>query len=79
MTTIWHMGLISLIETTTVQEGLRTTEIEPYAMQQLQLVDPDGTGKMDFDQFVTFYQSVSTTKARSELRSALGPQAESES
>ena len=32
---------------------------------------------MDFDEFVNFYQSISTTKARRELRSALGPQAES--
>lgn len=61
-----------------LQDGIRPTEIEAFAVQQFQQLDLDNTGRIDFDQFVNFYQNISTTKARRELRSALGPQAESE-
>ena len=60
-----------------MQDGIRPTEIEAFAVQQFQQLDLDNTGRIDFDQFVSFYQNISTTKARRELRSALGPQAES--
>ena len=58
---------------------MKPTEIDAVAAQKFQQVDLDNTGRVDFDQFASFYQNISTTKARKELRSAMGPQIESES
>lgn len=41
------------------------------------IADVDQDNRVDYEEFVSFYQSLATTKARRELRSALGPQAES--
>ena len=61
-----------------LQDGIKPTDIESFTLQQFATADVDQDGRVDFDEFVNFYQSISTTKARRELRSALGPQAESE-
>jgi len=61
-----------------LQDGIKPTEIEGFTGQQFHLADLDGDERVDYEEFVAYYQSISTTKARRELRSALGPQAESD-
>ena len=61
-----------------VQDGVKPTEIEAFTVQQFHAADVDGDERVDYEEFVAYYQSISTTKARRELRSALGPQAESD-
>ena len=61
-----------------LQEGLKPTEIEGYTAAQFRLADTEGTGAISYEDFVGYYKLLAISKARQELRAALGPQAESE-
>ena len=60
-----------------MQEGLKPTEIEGFTAAQFQLADTEGTGAITYEAFVAYYKLLAISKARQELRAALGPQAES--
>ena len=60
-----------------MQDNIKPTEIEPYTRQQFEMADADGDGAVNFEEFTHFYQALTTSKARRELRSIMGPHAES--
>lgn len=60
-----------------LQDNIKPTEIESYTRQQFEIADADGDGAVDYEEFVHFYQALTTSKARRELRAVMGPHAES--
>ena len=60
------------------QEGVKPTDIESITAAQFKLADTDGDGCISYEEFVAYYGLLAISRARQELRTALGPQAESE-
>ena len=59
------------------QDGVKQTEVDSYVAQQLRQADTDGDGQVTFEDFCEYYQAMSISKSRVELRSNLGMEAES--
>ena len=57
---------------------MRPTDIESFTAAQFKLADTDGDGCISYEEFVAYYGHLATSRACQELRTALGPQAESE-
>ena len=57
---------------------MKPTDIESITAAQFKLADSDGDGCISYEEFVAYYGLLAISRARQELRTALGPQAESE-
>lgn len=61
-----------------VQENKTLTEQDALLAQHFAAADADRDGRVTFDEFAAYLPAVSTNKARSQLRAALGVEVESE-
>ena len=59
-----------------LQDGIKQTEVDAYVAQQFQQADTDGDGQVTFEDFCNYYQAMSISKARLELRATMGMEAE---
>ncbi|KAK9820323.1 hypothetical protein WJX72_008971 [[Myrmecia] bisecta] len=57
-------------------DGVKQTELDSVVAQQFMSADLDGDSKISFEEFCQFYQQVSLSKARNDLRAKLGMTAE---
>ncbi len=65
---------------TSAQDGIPSGQLQDErAMQQFRQADADRSGSISLDEFVAYYHTSCASRARLELRSSLGPSAESES
>lgn len=61
-----------------MQDGVKQTEVDSYVAQQFRQADTDGDGQVTFEDFSEYYQAMSISRARLELRSTMGMEAERE-
>ena len=59
------------------QDGIKQTEVDSFVAQQFRQADAGGLGRVSPQDFSTYYQAIALPKARLELRSSLGLEAES--
>lgn len=59
-----------------VQDGIKQTEVDAYVAQQFQQADTDKDGQVTFEDFCKYYQAMSISKTRLELRATMGMEAE---
>jgi hypothetical protein len=70
-----HISCHSLVKQDGIPSGQQQDE---RATQQFRQADTDHSGSISPDEFVAYYQSSCASRTRLELRSTLGPSAESE-
>ncbi len=58
------------------QDGIKQTEVDSFVAQQFRQADTDGDGQVTFEDFCEYYQTMSLSRARLELRSTMGMEAE---
>ncbi|KAL3156386.1 hypothetical protein ABBQ38_000700 [Trebouxia sp. C0009 RCD-2024] len=59
-----------------IMDGVKQTEVDSYVAQQFRQADTDGDGQVTFEDFSEYYQAMSISRARLELRSTMGMEAE---
>ena len=60
-----------------MQDGVKQTEVDSFVGQQFRQADTDGDGQVTFEDFCQYYKAISLSRARLELRSTVGMEAES--
>ena len=74
----WSAAKQCFPKTLCVQDGIKQTEVDSYVAQQFRQADTDGDGQVTFEDFSEYYQAMSISRARLELRSTMGMEAERE-
>ncbi|KAL0023967.1 hypothetical protein WJX77_004039 [Trebouxia sp. C0004] len=59
-----------------IMDGIKQTEVDAFVSQQFRQADTDGDGQVTFEDFGEYYQAMSLSRARLELRSTMGMEAE---
>ncbi|DBA71896.1 TPA: hypothetical protein ACH3X2_010942 [Trebouxia sp. C0005] len=59
-----------------IMDGIKQTEVDSFVSQQFRQADTDRDGQVTFEDFCEYYQAMSLSRARLELRSTMGMEAE---
>ena len=61
-----------------MQDGIKQTEVDGFVAQQFKQADTGSHGCVNYQDFCDYYQAMSVPKARLELRTDMGLEAERE-